>query len=62
MPDSVALRLGAFAVALLVAFGAALALGRAVGPLDEPGPRSGPTIPIDPVTTTHPADHAEMGS
>lgn len=57
MADSVALRLGAFAVGLLAVFGAAFAVGRAVGPLgDDPAPSTPAT------TTTQPMDHGEMGS
>ena len=57
MPDSVALRLGAFAVGLIAAFGAAFAVGRAVGPVDDDQAPPGATT-----TTTHPVDHGEMGS
>lgn len=57
MADSVALRLGAFAVGLLAAFGAAFAVGRAVGQLDDDPSPSAPAT-----TTTVPMDHGEMGS
>lgn len=52
--DSVPIRLGAFVVVLLIAFGAAFGVGSAVGPTDDTGP----------VTTTapgreHPGPHDE---
>jgi hypothetical protein len=56
--ERIPLRIAAFAVGLLAAFGAAFGLGRAVGPLDDqPTP-----APASTTTTTHPMDHGEMGS
>lgn len=49
--DSVPLKLGAFAVVLVVAFVVALGIGSAVGPVDE----------ADQVTTTT-ADHERGGT
>jgi hypothetical protein len=47
-------RLAAFAAALLLAFGAAAAVGAAVGPIDVGGPSPEPaTVPA----TTHPDGH-----
>lgn len=50
--SSVAARLGAFALGLVLVFAAAFGVGRAVGPLDsDPGAPSAP----------HGAEHGEMG-
>ncbi|WP_426574379.1 hypothetical protein [Aquihabitans sp. McL0605] len=49
---AVTVRLAIFSVALLVAFGAAFGLGRAVGPIGGDASTPGPSV-----TTTMPMDH-----
>ncbi len=59
---STAARLGAFAVAALLALGGGYAVGAVVGPLDasDPAPAHAPTHPTPPTTAPVHGGHAGM--